>query len=501
MTTSVAVSQTDDDNVIDITANTVNGDLGVLLVAVSSGVAGVPTAPAGWSTAISKQNAGTNQWVVIFWKVLDGTETTVTVGNYTSGNRRIRFLRCTSDQSGSWAVDGTATSAEADAVGSIGSGSITTTKETVLVAVTNWSSSIAAADDTPTYSNSYGNVNYERFRAASAYRAAGTAGTYSTTCTLDPDITRNLAIVHAAFRKGTATTTVTGSQATETTTAYAGTIAVALAGARATETDTANAGARAVTVPGARATETTTPNPGTAVVVVVGSRATETTSAFAGSVSTGGATVTGSRATETTTANPGAITVASPGSRATETTTANAGTIAVALAGARATETDTANAGARAVTVPGARATETTTANPGGRAVALLGGVAIETTTANPGSRSVATIGARSTETTTAAAGLPNATVLGQLAAEVDAVFAGMPIAVVVGARATETDTALAGSVLIPSNDPHGGGVVVVAEPRSSARARHGAGTAVAAGRRPSAHISAPQQSVDTGEE
>jgi hypothetical protein len=204
MTTSVAVSQTDDDNVIDITANTVNGDLGVLLVAVSSGPAGGPSAPAGWTNAKTQQNVGTNQYVAIFWKVLDGTETTVTVGNYGSGNRRIRFLRLTSDQSGSWRENGTATSAEADAAGSIGSGSITVDKEAVLVAVTNWSSSMAATDDTPTYSDSYGSVNYERFRAASAHRAVASAGSYSTTCTIDPDITRNLAIAHCAFSKGAA---------------------------------------------------------------------------------------------------------------------------------------------------------------------------------------------------------------------------------------------------------------------------------------------------------
>jgi hypothetical protein len=204
MSTTVAASQTDDDNVIDITANTVSADCGVLLVEVSSGVAGVPTAPAGWETIPGKQNVGSNQWVVIFWKVLDGTETTVTVGNYTSGNRRIRFLRLTSDQAGSWRVNGTPTSAEADAAGSIGSGPVTVDKEAVLVVVTNWSSSIAATDDTPTYSNSYGNTNYERFRGITAYRAVAAAGTYSTTCTLDPDITRNLATIHAAFSKGTA---------------------------------------------------------------------------------------------------------------------------------------------------------------------------------------------------------------------------------------------------------------------------------------------------------
>jgi hypothetical protein len=221
VSTTVAVSQTDDDNVIDITANTASGDLGVLLVAVSSGVSGVPTPPTGFTTDKSQQNVGSNQWVAVMSKVLDGTETTLTVGNYTSGNRRIRFLRLTSDQSGSWSVDGTATSAESDAAGSIGSGSITTTKEAVLVALTNWSASIAASDDTPTYSNSYASTNYERFRGISAYREVASAGTYSTTVTLDPDITRNLAIVHVAYRKGTAAT-----HATPTPSVVAGVAAV-----------------------------------------------------------------------------------------------------------------------------------------------------------------------------------------------------------------------------------------------------------------------------------
>jgi hypothetical protein len=197
VTTTVAASQISTTNSIDITANAIAGDLGVLLIAVSSGPAGAPTAPAGFGTAVTQQNVGSNQYVVIAWKELLGSETTLTIGNFTSGNRRVRFLRGTSDQSGAWRLNGTPTSAEADAVNSIAAGSIT-------VAVANWNSSIPATEAAATFSNSYGSVNYERFGGVSAYREAASDGAYDTTCTLDPDVTKNLAIAHAAFSKGLA---------------------------------------------------------------------------------------------------------------------------------------------------------------------------------------------------------------------------------------------------------------------------------------------------------
>lgn len=204
------------------------------------------------------------------------------------------------------------------------------------------------------------------------------------------------------------------------------------------------------------------PTPAT-VTSVSGSQATSTHTAFTGSIEVGGGDtpVVGSQATVTHTAFAGAPHFVKTGTIVAETTTPNAGVKIFTKTGTQVTTTDTAFTGVPRYAKTGAQAAETTTAFTGTVVRTLIGSQATSAQTAFTGTPLYAKTGTITTETDTAFGGSPAFIKLGSQVAETTTTFTGSSFLVinVLGSLGTSTNTAFAGTsdggaiLLLPASD------------------------------------------------
>lgn len=186
------------------------GGLGVLLVQSNNGLStGAPTAPAGWSTAFVASTLDgvtpTGTFAAQFYKVLDGNETTVTVGGTAiqGGTRRLHYQELVSDvMDGVWELHAVnpVNGDRSLNTASIDLGSLAISEEALAYGNVMWDASLPSGTPAPTWTpDGWPLEYYERYHGSMVERPITVDGTYGTVMELASSLTRSMCGGLAAY--------------------------------------------------------------------------------------------------------------------------------------------------------------------------------------------------------------------------------------------------------------------------------------------------------------